>query len=323
VILDCAVYEDGTRHDGKLDLEQAYSACRREGAFAWIGLHEPTEAEFDSIKREFGLHPLAVEDALQAHQRPKLELFGDTALLVLKTARYVDPIEVVDIGEIIVFLGHDFVITVRHGSASGLHEVRQELEHDPERLRFGPGAVLHAIVDRVVDDYKPAVDGLEDDIEELENEVFSPERPDRTERIYKLKREVLEFNRAAAPLLEPLDRIVRGHSEHVPPEARTYFRDVGDHLIHVHEQLEGARDMLTSILSANLAQITVRQNEDVRKISAAVALLAIPTMIAGIYGMNFRHMPELGWRAGYPLAIGLMLGICALLFRWFRRAGWL
>jgi magnesium transporter len=323
VIVDCAVYEDGRRRDGQVDLPRAYEACRSHGCFAWIGLKSPSMEEFESLRREFDLHPLAVEDAVHAHQRPKLQMFGDTALLVLKTARYVDPTEVINLGEILLFVGPDFVITVRHGEGSDLHEVRERLERTPELLRLGPGAVVHAIVDKVVDDYQPAVDGLEQDVDELEAEVFSPSRPDRTARIYNLKRETLEFHHAAAPLLEPVDRLARGRFEVIPDEIQAYFRDVNDHLLRVYEQLESLRDLLTAVLQANLAQVTVRQNEDVRKISAAVAILAVPTMIAGVYGMNFEHMPELGWSFGYPLALVVMVALCALLFRYFRRAGWL
>jgi magnesium transporter len=323
VIVDCAIYEDGRRRDGSVDLHDAYGACRRDGKFAWIGLYEPTEEEFDSLRREFDLHPLAVEDAIHAHQRPKLEVFEDTVFVVLKTARYVDSEEVVQFGEILIFLGKDYILTVRHGEASALKQVRESLESDPELLKHGPGAVLHAIVDRVVDDYAPALEGLGVDIDEVENEVFSAGRSNPAQRIYRLKREVLEFNRAAAPLVEPIDRLAKGHYEVVHPEVRAYFRDVNDHLIRVHEQLESHRDLLTSILHANLAQITVRQNDDVRRISAIVAIVAVPTLIAGIYGMNFEHMPELGWTFGYPLVLVVMLTLCTLLYRFFRRAGWL
>ena len=323
MILDCAVYADGRRLDGQVKLEQAYEACREKGTFAWIGLHEPTRAEFDSIKREFGLHELAVEDAVKAHQRPKLEVYDDMIFVVLKTARYADSEEVVDLGEIAVFLGDEFVITVRHGQGSALKGVRSELEGNADLLRCGPGAVLHAIVDRVVDDYLPALDGLRLDIEEVEGEVFSPNRGNPAERIYKLKREVIEFDRAAAPLVEPVNRLARGVYDVIHPEVRTYFRDVNDHLVRVHEQLEGMRELLTSILQANLAQVTVRQNEDVRKISAWVAILAVPTAIAGIYGMNFEHMPELEWNLGYPAILLVMLVVCATLYRMFKRSGWL
>jgi magnesium transporter len=229
----------------------------------------------------------------------------------------------VRLAEILIFLGEDYVITVRHGETSELRDVRQQLEQEPELLAHGPGAVLHAIVDKVVDDYTPAIIGLGEDIDEIENQVFSGERANPAERIYKLKREVLEFAHAVGPLVDPIDRLARGQYQVIHPEVRTYFRDVNDHLLRTHEQLENYRDLLTSVLSANLAQVTVRQNEDVRRISAIVAILAVPTMIAGIYGMNFEHMPELGWTFGYPLVLAVMATICFALYRYFKRVGWL
>jgi magnesium transporter len=323
MIVDLALYKDGRRQPGKLDLHEAFDHCINDESFVWIGLYEPTEEEFESVRVAFDLHELAVEDAIHAHQRPKLEVFGDTVFIVLKTARYVDEEEVVEFGEILLFLGPGFIVTVRHGEATNLHVVRETIEEQPERLRRGPGAVLHAIVDHVVDDYSPAIEGLRVDIEEVESEVFSPTRTNSAERIYKLKREVLEFTRAAAPLVEPIDRLASGHYELVHPEVRAYFRDVNDHLIRVHEQLDGFRELLTSVLTANLTQVSVRQNDDVRKISAWVAIIAVPTMVAGIYGMNFDHMPELRWELGYPLVIALMGLICTTLFWRFKRAGWL
>ena len=326
MIVDCAVYENGSRRDGEVPLHEAYDVCGRKGTLVWIGLYEPTPEEFDSLRREFELHELAVEDAIKAHQRPKIEVYGDMIFVVLKTARYVDPEEVVGLGEIQVFLGEGYVITVRHGDASELHSVREALEDDPKRLERGPGAVLHAIADRVVDDYFPALEGLEEDVDQVEDQVFSPARQDSgavAERIYKLKREVLEFYRATAPLIEPFDRLTKGHHELIHSEVRAYFRDVNDHLMRTRDQLEGLRELLTGVLEANLTQVSVRQNEDMRKISAWVAILAVPTAIAGIYGMNFRHMPELGWRLGYPAALTLMLVICVSLHRAFKRWGWL
>jgi len=323
LIVDCAIYDQGERREEKLEPRQAYHASREPGAFVWIGLHEPTEEEFDSIQREFELHELAVEDAINAHQRPKLETYGDTVFLVLKTARYIDPKEIVQFGEILVFLGEDFIVTVRHGEATSLKGVREELERRPELLGHGPGAVLHAIVDRVVDDYAPAVSGLEEDIEEVENSVFSSERTNPAERIYRLKRETHEFHRAASPLLEPMDLLTGGRVGQIHPEVETYFQDVNDHLARVNDRLEAMGDSLTSILQANLAQVTVQQNDDVRRISAIVAIIAVPTMIAGIYGMNFEHMPELKSTLGYPLVLALMLVLCLALYRYFRRAGWL
>jgi magnesium transporter len=323
VIVDSAVYEGGRRLDGDVGVHDAMEACRKDGAFTWIGLFEPSEDEFESIRAEFDLHPLAVEDAIHAHERPKLEVYGDMVFIVLKTARYVDPTEVIKLGEILVFLGHDYIITVRHGEASELGGVRRQLEENPDFLQHGPGAVLHAIVDRVVDDYAPAIAGLGEDIDQVEDQVFSGSRNNVAERIYKLKREVLQFGHAVGPLVDPVDRLARGKYGVIHPEVRTYFRDVNDHLLRAHDQLESYRDLLTSILQANLTQVGVRQNEDMRKISAYVAMAAVPTLIAGIYGMNFDHMPELGWELGYPLALALMAIIVASLFWRFKRAGWL
>ena len=326
MIVDCAIYEEGQRReeDRRLTVTDVYKASQRsDGAFVWIGIHEPTEHEFDSLKREFELHELAVEDAIKAHQRPKLEIYGDMLFVVLKTARYVDDEEVVEFGEILIFLGEDFIITVRHGEASELHGVRQRLEKNTELLRCGPGAVLHAIVDRVVDDYQPALAGLEEDVDEVEREVFSTERTNPAERIYKLKREVQEFNQATASLVDPVNRLAHGSYKLIPEQVHTYFRDVYDHLVRVHEQLETYRDLLTGVLQANLTQVTVRQNEDVRKISAIVAILAVPTALAGIYGMNFDHMPELRWELGYPAVLLAMLTLCTALYRYFKRVGWL
>jgi magnesium transporter len=323
MIVDCAVYEDGRRRDGQVSLERAYEASSAEHAFVWIGLKEPSSDEFDSIKREFDLHELAVEDAIKAHQRPKVETYGDMVFFVIKTARYVDPEEVVELGEIAIFLGEGYIITVRHGEGTDLHPVRGNLESRPELLRCGPSAVLHAVLDRVVDDYQPAINGLARDIDEVEEEVFSASGTNPAQRIYKLKREVLEFNRATAPLLDPVDRLARGEYEQVHSQIQEYFRDVDDHLNRVHDQLEAMRDLLTSVLQANQAQVSVRQNEDMRKISAWVAIAAVPTMIAGIYGMNFEHMPELKWTFGYPLVLAVMLSICSFLYWRFRRSGWL
>jgi magnesium transporter len=323
VILDCAIYEDGVRRDGRVELAHAYDERHEPGTFVWIGLYEPTEDEFDSLRREFDLHPLAVEDAIHAHQRPKVEVYEEMVFLVLKTARYVDPTEVIELGEVLVFLGEDFLITVRHGEASSLASVRELLDAAPERLRHGPSAVLHAVLDHIVDDYQPAIEGLDADIDEVEEELFAGGRTNPAERIYRLQREVLSFRKATAPLVEPIDKLARGHYMHIHPEVRDYFRDVNDHLIRVRDQLDAMRDLLSSSLQANLAQVGVRQNEDMRRISAWVAIIAVPTAIAAIYGMNFRHMPELGWEFGYPAALLAMVLVCMLLYRYFKKVGWL
>jgi magnesium transporter len=323
MIVDCAVYRDGRRRGGAAPLREAALACSLEDHFVWIGLHEPTPEEFDSVTREFDLHELAVEDAIKAHQRPKLEEYGDSLFVVLKTVRYVPEEDDVVLGEINLFIGAGFVVSVRHGAASALGEVRREMERQPELLRRGPGAVLHAVVDKVVDDYRPVVAALGDDIERVEVEVFSPSRQRSVERIYKLKREAIDIEHAVAPLGEPVRRLATEPFPHVDEDVRTYFRDVHDHVVRETERIAAFRDLLASVLTANLTQVSIQQNEDVRRISAWVAIIAVPTMIAGIYGMNFEHMPELRWTFGYPLAIGVMLVACLGLYRYFKRAGWL
>ena len=324
MIVDCAAYADGQRcNEGQMEIDRALERAADDDAFVWIGLYEPTEDEFDAVKREFHLHELAVEDAIHAHQRPKLEMYGDTIFVVLKTARYVDSDEIIELGEILIFLGENFIVTVRHGEATGLHDLREQVESDHEMLKHGPAGVLHAIIDKVVDDYGPALEGLDEDVAEVEDEVFSESSTNRAERIYRLKREVLQFLKATTPLSEPMQRLAHRQHPLVPDEVRAYFRDVTDHLARVQDQLEGYRDLLTSVLEANLSQVGVRQNEDMRKISAWVAIAAVPTMIAGIYGMNFEHMPELGWSLGYPAILTVMLVACLTLFRTFKKSGWL
>ena len=325
MIVDCAVYENGRRREGKPDLDAAAKAARSAGqdSFVWIGLTDPSPDEFDAVAREFLLHELAVEDAVKAHQRPKIEEYEHTLFIVLKTARYHDDTETVSIGEINLFVGDGFLISVRHGGPSPLTDVRRRIESRPELLKCGPGSVMHAIVDRVVDDYEPVLAGIEDDIEEVEEQVFSADRTNPTERIYKLKREVLSMHRATAPLIEPLQRLSRGDVPHVHEEIREYFRDVYDHVARANDSVESMREMLNGILDANTAQVSVRQNDDMRRISAWVAIAAVPTLLAGVWGMNFQHMPELRWGIGYPLALLVMATVCSVLYRQFKRAGWL
>ena len=323
MIVDCAVYENGSRRAGRLELEEASRASEHDDAFVWLGVVEPSEEELGAIAREFDLHELAVEDAVKAHQRPKLEAYGDTLFVVLKTARYVDPKEIVDIGEIMLFVNPGFIVSVRHGEASALSKVREAVDARNDLLECGPGAVLHAIVDRVVDDYEPVIEGVEVDIQEVQSQVFSPQRNNPAERIYKLEREVLAFHRAIGPLAPAVDRLARGHFDVIPGRLNDYFRDVHDHLLRVTARVDGFRDLLNSALQANLTQVSVRQNEDMRRISAWVAILAVPTMIAGVYGMNFDHMPELDWELGYPLVLAVIVLLCGLLYNRFKRAGWL
>lgn len=323
MIVDSALYVNGRRASDRLEISGAAEACRRPGAFGWIGMYEPTPEEFEAVRREFDLHELSVEDAIRAHQRPKLEVYEDILFVVLKSARYVDTEEVIELGEIQLFIGKDFVVHVRHGKASALTDVRRRLEMRPDLLSLGPGAVLYAVADRVVDDYAPVLVELDNDIEQLETMVFSPSRANPAERIYKLKREVLEFHKGTQPLLDPLERLSKGELAALSPGLKDYFRDVHDHLLRAVETLAADREILTSILEANLTQVSVRQNEDMRRISAWVAIAAVPTAVAGIYGMNFDFMPELRWRLGYPLVVGAVAAICVWLYRTFRRSGWL
>jgi magnesium transporter len=322
VIVDYAVYEGGHRLPGPIPLDELYDRSRAGHGFAWIGLHEPTAAEFDSVAREFDLHKLAVEDAIKAHQRPKLERYGDSLLFVLKTAGWDAEADDVRFGEILLFLGEDFVISVRHGELD-LHGVREQLELHPDLLECGPSAVLHAIVDRVVDGYEPVVEALDASVTAIERDVFSGSRRNPAERIFARKRDVLELHGAVFPLLEPVEILARAGFPQIHPTTKAYFRDVHDHLLRVHSRVQQLREVLTSILTANLTQASIRQNEDVRKISAWAAIIAVPTLITGIYGMNFNHMPELGWRFGYPAALAVMLTICGLLYWRFRKTGWL
>ena len=322
MIVDCAVYVDGVRDTGPHAVEDAMAEARERGGFVWIGLHEPTEDEFDSVAAAFDLHPLAVEDAIHAQQRPKLERYGDSLFVVFKPARYVDAEEVVEIGQIMLFVGSDFVVTVRHGQTRALSDVRHALEADTEKMEWGPASVLYAVADKVVDDYATVLKGVDNDIDQIEIEVFSGPKAAHAERIFKLKREVLDFRRAVDPLEPALRELARGVK---PMDERSadYFRDVHDHTLRVSEHLEALDSLLDSALNANVAQVGMRQNEDMRKISAWVAIIAVPTMIAGIYGMNFEHMPELEWRLGYPAALATMAIACLALYRLFKRRGWL
>jgi magnesium transporter len=324
VIVDCAVYDDGRRTAEKLDLHEAYELGRSsDDRFVWIGLHDPDPDEFDSVAREFEIHELAAEDAVRPHQRPKLEVYGDTVFIVLKTVHYEEETEDVETGQVMLFVGKGWVLTVRHGPYAELHPVRERIEQKPDLLRCGPGAVVHAVLDRVVDDYEPVAYAVDQDIEEAENQVFSPDRANPTERIYGLQREVLEMHRAVAPLVDPTRRLARGEFDFVHDDLEHYFTDVHDHVLRTNERVESFRDLLHGVLEANLAQVAVRQNEDMRKISAWVAIIAVPTAVAGIYGMNFEHMPELKLEYGYPAVLLVILVACVSLYAYFKRVGWL
>jgi magnesium transporter len=327
MIVDRAIYRDGRRRPAPDTLSALNSACRNGEGIAWIGLYRPDGAEFANIAREFDLHELAVEDAVQAHQRPKLERYGDTLFLVLRPARYIDETETVEFGEVHVFAGPQFVITVRHAEAPDLHRVREQLEARPELLSRGPFAIVHAILDRVVDDYAPVVAGVENDIDEIEDEVFGGS-PDVSRRIYELTREVIEFQRATKPLPSILGGLMGAPG--VDDEERRYLRDVQDHALRVEEQADAFRELLQNILSVNLTLETkalsetgMAQSEEVKKISAWAAILFAPTLVGTIYGMNFEHMPELDWLLGYPLALVLMASTSLALYLLFKRRGWI
>ncbi len=321
--MDCALYVDGKRLEGPVPLRTARQAARSAAGFVWVGLHEPDEMSLQHVAEEFGLHPLAVEDALSDHNRPKLDIYDQTLFLVLKTVRYIDHEELIETGELLVFVGHDFVVTVRHGEAGELMTVRKDLEERPELLCIGPAAVLYGVVDRVVDGYQPVADAVEQDVDEIENEVFALGRRQPTERIYKLKREVMEFRRAVDPLVAATSRLASNDVPCLDDRTDPYFRDVNDHVIRASEHVAAMDELLNNALAANLAQVSVRQNEDMRKISAWVAIAAACTLVAGIYGMNFKKMPELSWTYGYPYALGLMLLFSLVLYRGFRRNNWL
>jgi magnesium transporter len=325
-VVDCGLYDAGQRLGGRIELDTALrkaDAC--QDGFVWIGLHDPSPGVVEAVGAHFELHPLAVEDAVHGHERAKLEVYGgDTLFVVLKTARYVDSKELIEIGEVMVFVGERFVVTVRHGEGSPLHDVRLDLEAHPDLLSIGPSSVLYAIADRIVDDYVAVIDGIAVDVEEVEVEVFSSTTANPAERIYRLKREVLEFRRAATALIGPMQRLSSKQAG-LPLDPRTgeYFRDVHDHLVRDSERITGFDELLTNALQANVAQITMRDNRDMRRISAWVAIIAVPTMVFGLYGMNFEHMPELKWTYGYPAVVAAVLLICAVLYRTFKRTGWL
>jgi len=329
-IVDCGVYVDGTRLPGKYTHQAAMAEVRTRGeGFVWVGLLAPDEGQMESVAETFGLHELMVEDAVHAHQRPKLERYDDVLFLVLRTVNYVPhesvatASEIVETGEIMVFVGADFVITVRHGDHSPLANVRHALEANQERLALGPYAVLHAVADHVVDTYLEVTQAIEEDVDGMEEAVFSPRSSVAVEHIYLLKREIVELRKSVNPLSNPLLRLTRSPGNPVPKEIRRYFRDVLDHHTTVAERIAEYDEVLSSLVDAALAKIAVQQNTDMRKISAWVAIAAVPTMIAGIYGMNFDNMPELHWQYGYHGVVFVIASVTVALFVTFRRNHWL
>ncbi|MFJ9645789.1 magnesium and cobalt transport protein CorA [Streptomyces sp. NPDC004244] len=337
-VIDSAVYREGRRVATPATLTETFRRLREQpGRMAWIGLHRPTETELLSLAEEFNLHELAVEDALEAHQRPKLERYGDTLFVVLRAARYLDAPEEVEFSELHIFVGPDFLITVRHGAAPDLPAVRRRMEETPELLSLGPEAALYAILDAVVDGYAPVVEGVQNDMDEIETEVFRGD-PEVSRRIYELSREMVEFQRATRPLVAMLHGLMAGFAKYgTDEELQRYLRDVADHVTHTSERVDGFRQALTEILTVNatlvsqqqnaetraLAEAGFEQNEEIKKISAWAAILFAPTLVGTIYGMNFENMPELHWAAGYPFAILLMAVVCVSLYVIFKKRDWL
>ena len=326
MIVDSALYRKGVRVPvdcAPTDLHELRALAEGDGDFVWLGLHEPDETELEDVAIAFGLHHLAVEDAVNAHQRPKLERYDDSLFLVLKTLWYVDAEDAVETGEINMFLGTDFIVTVRHGQGSELHSARLRLEGDESVLTHGPSAVVYAVCDTVVDGYSDVLGSLQVDVDEVEESVFSPARTDDSVRIYTLKREIAEVRRAVLPLREPMRRFAGGVVDGMPDEAAPFFRDVADHLARAADDVDTLDNLLSTAFDAHLARVSVQQNEDMRKISAGVGLVAAPTLVGSIYGMNFVHMPELGWMWGYPMALLLMATSSLSAFLFFKRSGWL
>ncbi|KAA1429334.1 magnesium/cobalt transporter CorA [Nocardioides antri] len=326
MIVDSAVYHKGERVPVDCpaqDYQALRAAASRDHDFVWVGLYEPTQDELDEIAGAFGLHPLAVEDAVVAHQRPKLELYEGSLFLTLKTLWYVDEDDAVETGEINLFVGEDFVVTVRHGRGSQLKDARHQLEGQHDVLSHGPSAVVYAVSDTVVDGYLAVMQDLQVDVDEVESSVFSEERTNDSVRIYRLKRELAEVRRAVLPLREPMRRFTAGDVPGIVPDAGPFFRDVGDHLSVAAESIDTLDSLLSTAFEAHVARIQLQQNDDMRKISAGAALLLLPTLIAGVYGMNFDRMPELHWQLGYLWALFLMVGSSAVLWAWFKKSGWM
>ena len=336
-LIDGAIYVDGRRVATPETLQDVFEVLKEKAGFAWIGLYRPTDDEIRSVADEFTLHHLAIEDALKGHQRAKIERYSDTLFLVLRPARYLDQEERVEFGELHVFVGPDFVVTIRHAESPDLASVRQRLESTPDLLAFGPQAVLYAILDQVIDEYAPVVAGLENDIDEIEDQLFDGDQA-VSRRIYALSREVIEFQRATQPLIGMLESLQEGFEKHgVDVELHRHLRDVLDHTIRVVERGDAFRQLLQNALTVHSTLVAQRQNdetrrlsetglaqsEEVKKISSWAAILFAPTLVGTIYGMNFTHMPELKWQFGYPFAITLMVAMGFGLYAVFKRKDWL
>lgn len=321
-------YVNGQRQECD-DLQHATEQAKQRQGFVWLGLKDPTDEDMTGFAQQFDLHPLAIEDAVEGHSRSKLEQFGATLFMVISTVAFVEhasiteAAEIVSTGQIMVFLGEHFVLTVRRGETTPLNTVRDSLEADPQRMSEGSHVVLYALLDRIVDDYQAVVAEFEEDVDEVDELVFSPDGAREVDRVYLLKRELIEFKRAVAPLGAPLQALATRNFPMLPESARAYFRELADHHTEARESISSFEEVLSTLLQAALARVSVADNDDLRKMSAAVAILAVPTLLSGIYGMNFSHMPELAWKYGYFALIGVMAMLMALTWWLFRHNKWL
>jgi magnesium transporter len=321
MVVNCVAYEHG-RKVSDIPIEDISEVLKEEGKFVWIGLHDPNEELLREIQEEFGLHDLAIEDAHRAHQRPKVEEYGDELFVVLRTAKLEG--DEIRFGETHVFVGPHYVVSIRHGASLTYAHVRERCEATPQLLEKGPGFVLYALLDFIVDNYFPIVDGLQEKLEALEDEIFGGQfRRETTEHIYRFKRDLAAIKRAVSPLMEVCNRLTRFDHDLIPDDIQPYFRDVYDHVLRINESVDSLRDLLATVLEANLSLIAIGQNDVMKKLAGWAAILAVPTMIAGVYGMNFDFMPELRWQLGYPLAVATMASICGFLYYRFKQAGWL
>jgi magnesium transporter len=322
-VVNSIAYAGGLRL-GEVAIPDISEVLKQPGRFVWIGLHDPDAEALAEVQQEFSLHDLAIEDAARAHQRPKLERYGDSLFVVLRTAHLDRPTGAIEFGETHLFVGSNYVVSIRHGASLPYAEVRSRCEASPDLLAKGPGFVLYALMDFIVDQYFPLVDSFEERLEELEENIFRQTLTrETTERIYQLKRSLLEVKRAVTPLVDISNRLVRTDNALIPDDARVYFRDVYDHALRINEMIDTLRELLTTALEANLLLISVSQNEAMKRLAGWAAIIAVPTMIAGVYGMNFKFMPELDWVLGYPVTMAVMLGTCGFLYYRFKRSGWL
>ena len=322
-VINCAAYSQG-RKVANIGIRDISETLRHHDRFVWIGLHEPDEDMLSQVQQQFGLHELAIEDAHRAHQRPKIETYGDSIFIVLRTAQINSILNKIEFGETHFFLGQNFFVSIRHGSSLSYAEVRSRCEKTPELLQKGPGFALYAVMDSIVDQYFPVIEKMEQELEGVEEKIFG-EKPSRatTERIYNMKRELLEIKRAVSPLIDICNRLMRFDLVLIPEDTRPYFRDVYDHAIRINEMVDNARELLSSALEANFSLISISQNDVSKRFAGWAAILAIPTMVAGIYGMNFKFIPELDWEWGYPVVLVVTFSLCLILYLMFRRSGWL